>query len=333
MPARIDPAGLSGPTKGEAYGPGWRRTGHGYFLPASVDDTRVERRIVEAAAVLPPDGAVTGWAALRWSGAMWFDGLAGDGVTRRPVPVLTGCGAIRPQHGIAVSSELRRPGEIVEVDGLAVTIPVRSALFEVRYAESITSAVVAADMTMEADLATPQELTAYAATLGTWTGIPQAREALPLARENSWSPQEPRLRVLWKLLAGFPEPLCNRPVFDLSGRHIGTPDLLDPVSGVVGEYEGVVHLKRRQRGIDVRREQALRDAGLECFSVVAADWADETVIAARIRSAYARAASRPVSERAWTIEQPAWWVPTHTVALRRALSARERQVWLSNRAG
>lgn len=333
VPARIDPSGLSGPTRGEAYGPGWRRTSHGCFLPESVDESRVEQRIVEAVAVLPPDGAVTGWAALRWMGAMWFDGLAGDGLTRRAVQVLTGCGAIRPQHGIAVSSELRRPGEIIEVDGLPITIPVRSALFELRYAGSPEDAVVAADMAMEADLATTDELAAYAATLGTWTGIPQAREAVLHARENSWSPQESRLRLLWTLLAGLPEPLCNRPVFDLSGRHIGTPDLLDPVAGVVGEYEGVVHLKRRQRGVDVRREQALRDAGLECFPVVAADWADEAVIAARIRSAYARASARPVSGRAWTIEQPDWWVPTHTVALRRALSTRERRVWLSRRAG
>jgi hypothetical protein len=154
-----------------------------------------------------------------------------------------------------------------------------------------------------------------------------------LARENSWSPQESRLRLLWVLLAGLPEPLCNRPVFDHSGRHIGTPDLLDPVAGVAGEYEGVVHLERRQRGVDVRREQVLRDVGLEVFPVVATDWADEAAIAARIRSAYARAAARPVSSRGWTVEQPSWWVPTDTVARRRALSRSDRAVWLRRQAG
>ena len=33
-----------------------------------VDSDSVEQRIVEAAAVLPSYGGVTGWAALRWAG-------------------------------------------------------------------------------------------------------------------------------------------------------------------------------------------------------------------------------------------------------------------------
>ena len=41
-----------------------------------------------------------------------------------------------------------------------------------------------------------------------------------------------------------PRPLCNVPVFDRFGQHIGTPDLLDPVAGVVGEYDGALHLER-----------------------------------------------------------------------------------------
>jgi hypothetical protein len=301
-------------------------------VPASADPEVPEQRIVEAGAVLPSVGGVTGWASLRWHGGLWFDGRA-DGTTRLPVTLVISYLDIRPQPGIEISHEQLRPSDLSVVDGLSVTIPERSTLFEMRYAATVEAAVVVADMAMQADLATTEELTAYAATLGTWTGIPQAREAVGLARENSWSPQETRLRLLWVLLAGLPEPLCNRPVFDLSGRHIGTPDLLDPVAGVAGEYEGVVHLERRQRGEDVRREQAFREVGLECFPVVAADWKDEAAIAARIRSAYARATSRPVIERAWTIEQPAWWVDTDTVARRRALSERERAVWLRRRAG
>jgi hypothetical protein len=288
-------------------------------VPAEVDGHRVEQRIVEAGAVLPSFGGVTGWAALRWHGAMWFNGLAGDG-RLRPVTLVISCLDIRPQTGITISHEHLRPSDLTVVDALSVTIAERATLFEMRHASSVEAAVVVADMAMQADVATTEELKAYAALLGTWTGIPRAREALRLARENSWSPQETRLRLLWVRLAGLPEPLCNRPVFDLSGRHIGTPDLLDPVSGVAGEYEGVVHLERRQRGVDVRREQAFRDVGLEVFPVVAPDWKDEWAIAARIRSAYARATSRPVSERAWTIEPPPWWVATHTVARRRALS-------------
>jgi hypothetical protein len=301
-------------------------------VPAAADADSVEQRIVEAAAVLPPKGAVTGWAALRWLGAMWFGGLMGDALTRRPVTLLTTCGVIRPRPGIRVSSEQRRVDEIVEVDDVRVTVPKRSALFEMRYAGSVAAAVVAGDMAMQADLVTREELGQYAATLGTWTGIPLAREALPWLDENSWSPQESRLRMLWVSMAGLPQPRSNLPVFDPSGRHIGTPDLIDPIAGVVGEYEGVVHLDARQRGRDVRREQAFREVGLEYFAVVAADWRDDVLIAARMRAAYARAASIRGRARLWTTEPPPWWTRTDTVARRLALSARDRDRLLGYRA-
>ena len=29
----------------------------------------------------------------------------------------------------------------------------------------------------------------------------------------------------------------NRPIFDLHGRHVGTPDLLDAEAGLYGEYD------------------------------------------------------------------------------------------------
>jgi hypothetical protein len=333
LATRIDPTGRTGPTRGEANGPGWRRTSHGFFVPASVDPARVEQRIVEAAAVLPTVGAVTGWAALRWLGATWFDGSSADGPMGEPVSLVTSFDDIRSQVGIAVSAEHLRVDDIVVVDGLRVTIAQRSALFAMRYAPSVEAAVIVADMVMEADLATPEELQAYAASLGTWTGIPQARKALALARQNSWSPQETRMRLVWVLLAGLPDPLCNVPVFDLSGRHIGTPDLLEPVAGVVGEYEGVIHLDRRRRGTDVRREQDFRDVGLEYFAVVGDDWRDEAVIVRRMRSAYRRASERTSRPRAWTIQPPAWWIPTDTVARRRALSEHERRRLLAYRAG
>jgi hypothetical protein len=42
--------------------------------------TSTEQRIVEASYLLPADGAVTGWAVLRWLGGRWFEGGAADGV-------------------------------------------------------------------------------------------------------------------------------------------------------------------------------------------------------------------------------------------------------------
>jgi hypothetical protein len=333
-PVRRDPTGRSGPTRGQASGPHWRRSSHGLYVPASVDGSVPEQRIIEAAALLPAYGGVTGWAALRWLGAAWFDGLAGDGRTRRPVCLVTACDDIRAKPGVAVSAERLNPRELTEYDALRITIAVRSVVFEMRYATSLATAVVAADMAMQADLVSTDELWAYALANPGRTGIPQCRDAIGLTDENSWSPKETsELRLVWMLVAGFPRPLCNVPVFDRAGRHIGTPDLLDVEAGVAGEYDGATHLMGARRARDVRREHAFRSVGLEYFTIVAADRADSETAARRMVTTRERARFEPPSERRWTIEKPAWWIPTETVAQRRALSSGQRARLLGRRAG
>lgn len=77
------------------------------------------------------------------------------------------------------------------------------------------------------------------------TGVAKVRDSWPLLTENAWSPMEVEMYHHWTVLAGCPPPLVNVPVFDLAGRHLATPDLLDPVTGVAGEYAGAVHVCRR----------------------------------------------------------------------------------------
>jgi hypothetical protein len=289
--------------------------------------------VVEAAAVLPAYGGVTGWAALRWMGAMWFGGLGPDGRTEVPVCLATAGDDIRPQPGIQVSAERLDPTELSVVDGIRVTVAVRSVCFEMRYAASVRAAVVAADMAMQADLVSPAELKAFVAGQSGWTGIPQCREAMPLTHENSWSPRESsHLRLVWMLDAGLPPPLCNMPVFDRAGRHIGTPDILDEEAGVVGEYDGSLHLQGAQRARDVQREDAFRAVGLEYFTILASHSRDPVDVVRRMHAARARARFEAPTTRAWTVEQPSWWIPTETVGQRRALSADQRMRLLRHRA-
>jgi hypothetical protein len=302
-------------------------------VPSEVDGSVPEQRIVEAAAVLPAYGGVTGWAALRWMGASWMTGLAPDG-TRLPVVLATAGDDIRPQPGIHVSAERLNPTELMVHDGVRVTIPVRSVCFEMRYAVSVRAAVVAADMAMQADLVSLDELWVFVATQSGWTGVPRCRDGLLLAHENSWSPRETsHLRLVWVLDAGLPRPLCNVPVFDRSGRHIGTPDLLDEEAGVVGEYDGSLHLQGSQRARDVRREEAFRSVGLEYFTVVAADALDRAAVVRRMRATRARARFDAPTTRDWTVVKPSWWIPTETVEQRRALTADQRERLFRNRAG
>jgi hypothetical protein len=166
-----------------------------------------------------------------------------------------------------------------------------------------------------------------------WTGIPRCREAVSLTNENSWSPRETsHLRLVWVLDAGFPPPLCNVPIFDLAGRHIGTPDILDEEAGVAGEYDGSLHLQGAQRARDVRREEAFRSVGLEYFTVLASDARDPLDVVRRMHSTRGRARFASPSTRAWTIEKPAWWIPTETVEQRRALTSDQRARLLRHRA-
>lgn len=279
---------------------------------------------------LPVGGAVTGWAALRWLGAMWFDGLAPNGHDELPVPLVSCAHDIRPQPGILLSQERLNPSGLVEYDGLTVTEAVRSVCFEARYAADLRAAVVALDMAACFDVVSLAEVAAYVDPhLNGWTGVPQVREALALADENSWSPRETYLRLIWVLDAGLPHPLCNRPVFDLGGHLIGTPDLFDTHAGVAGEFEGAVHLAGEQRSEDVEREELFRDHGLESFTVRTG--MSRSSVARRMHAARRRALWLPKNQRRWTLTPPPWWTATHTVELRRGLTGQARERLLARR--
>jgi len=291
-----------------------------------VDATLVEQRILEAGALLPGHGGVTGWAALRWLGGTWFTGMRADGTA---LPVALATIDIRSRAGIVPCEERLDPQEITVHDGLRVTRPLRSTLFQMRYADSLWDAVVVADMAAFSDLVPLHELWPYALAHSGMTGIPQAREAIGHADENAWSPMEVVMRLIWTRTAGLPRPLTNRPVFDLQGRHIGTPDLLDVEAGLFGEYDGAMHLDGKRRLRDLVREDAFRRLGLGGVVMVAGETRDE--VAARIVAARERALSHS-NPRLWTIDQPAWWLPTETVAQRRALSEAERARLLARRS-
>ena len=331
-PVRVDPRGLAGPTRAQARGAQWRRSSQGFYVPAWVDPQLVEQRIIEAAAVLPRYGGVTDWAALRWLGGRWFHGRTPGG-RDRDVTLATGDLHVRARPGIAICEEKVDPRDLTTVDGLRVTTAVRSVCFAMRYAPTVRDAVVALDMAAYSDLVSIDELTAYALAHPAWTGIPRCREALGHADENSWSPMEVEIRWIWTVDAERPRPLCNRPVFARSGRHLGTPDLIDLTTGVVGEYDGALHLAGRQRAKDLDREADLRAAGLEYVAMVAADRADPSGFIKRLHAAYDRARRRSPGERLWTTELPPGWVETDTVAARRGLDDRQRARLLRYRAG
>lgn len=320
-PARRGAEG--GPTEWQTRNGSFRAVGGGLWVSAAVEAS-VRQRVVQAAARLPAHGAVTGWAALSWLGARWFEGT-GPGQSQRPVTLALGSRhSLRPDDRMRVSQELVPVGAIRRVRGIRVTSPLWSVAFEMRHARTDEDAVVAFEMAAYDDLVSVAELSCFIDdALWIRCGVQRVRDLVAHLEENSWSPQESVMRRTWEG-GGFGRPLANCPVFDLAGRFVGTPDLLDAEAGVFGMYDGALHLAGDVRHADVAKEAAYRALGLEGVTMMAGDLADRGAFEHRLRGAYARAGRRAPDLRLWLPTTPAWWTPTFTVDQRRALSAYER---------
>jgi hypothetical protein len=86
-----------------------------------------------------------------------------------------------------------------------------------------------------------------------------------------------------------------------------------------------------QQSVDARAEERYREFGIECFTLFATDRGNLSKMVDRMHAARSRARWEPESTRRWTIEYPPWWIPTHTVELRRALPVDQRSRMLRYR--
>jgi hypothetical protein len=203
------------------------------------------------------------------------------------------------------------PGEQRVVAGMPVASVQRALFDEIVRRRELWSAVQAIDMTAAARLISLRLFHSYVAARTAWEGVPLARKALSLASEDSRSPRETWMRLVWVLVAELDPPLCNAPVFGRDGHLLGVPDLFDPTAGLLGEYDGEYHRARDQHRSDVSREELFRDHGLEYVTAVQGDSRQE--VAARIRRARGRAKFLPPESRAWTLELPPRWKAPETL--------------------
>ena len=306
VPIRVDPSGMLGPTPNRARGRNWRQTSPGLYVPAEVDESLVEQRIFEQGHRIKKHGGVGGWSALRWYGAAYFDGTDRRGGSL-PVHVVT-CGrTLQSDPRVAIDQAGLRATERVRVAGIWCTTLQRALYDVVRKAHGLREAVVMIDMVAAARLISVEQFGLYVVDRPAYTGVPLVRRALSLATNDSRSPMETLMRLVWILDAGLKEPLCNQPVFSVDGHLLGFPDLLDVESGTVGEYDGVDHKDRERHRKDVEREQRYRDHGLEYFTVVGGDIRDRQRVVRRMCSARNRARFDSPSQRRWTLAAPPWW--------------------------
>jgi len=262
----------------------------------------VEQRILEQSMRLSEHGAVTGWASLRLAGGGFFDGLASDGKTALPVHLVDAGRHLRAGPGTVVSRERPPSSEVGLRHGIPCTTVERALFDEMRRTGDLRDAVVAMDMAAAAELTSIRRMTVYVAGRAGTSRTVLCRAALALASEHSRSPAETRMRLVWVLDAGLPSPLCNQPVFGRDGVLLGIADLLDPVAGVVGEYDGAAHRGRDRHRHDVGREDAFRRHQLEVFRVVSGD--ENATVVQRMLTTRTRAAFLPEDRRPWSLVSP-----------------------------
>lgn len=289
----------------QANGGRYERIGSGLYAPADRRPTP-EQRVLDAGARLRADGSrgfVTGWGSLRWRGAAYFDGLTAYGEGSVPVElVVDGDTSMRNRPGLVTRRRLVGMAEHDVLRGLPVATVQRALFDEIARRDDLWAAVQAIDMAAAARLISVWLFATYVGRCNSLTGAPMARAACELAVDESRSPRETWLRLVWILVALLPFPMVNQPLYDLHGRRLGIPDLFDEEAGLVGEYSGEIHKGREQHRSDVTRESLFRDHGLEYVEVVAGD--SRSVAAARIRSARGRAKFLPPEARAWTVVAP-----------------------------
>lgn len=212
-PSRIDPLGVTGPNRRQAQRSHWRACGGGWHVPSTVDGAVVEQRILEQGMRVRRDGAVTAWAALRWLGARYFEGVDNQG-ERLLVPLLRrsgGRGLEGPQASVARVQ--LPPYDRIFHRGLWCTTPERATFDEVVRLRTVRPGVVAVCMALAAGITSLQALFDYAERRYAWTGIPVFREVLALSNECFRSPPEVWMYLRWILDAGLPVPMVNPPVF------------------------------------------------------------------------------------------------------------------------
>lgn len=172
---------------------------------------------------------------------------------------------IVPHHAVRCTSTLVRcvegyvpAEEVIDVDGLEVTTPVRTTVDLLRTMRR-PHALAAADSFAHAGIVTPQQVQEYVGRLRRYPGVVQARELAALMEPLTESPGESWLRL--RLVdAGFPRPRPQLPILDRRGDERARLDLAYEEARVGVEYDGILdHTEPTERWHDEKRRTYLRD--------------------------------------------------------------------------
>jgi hypothetical protein len=167
--------------------------------------------------------------------------------------------APRAPLGVWLRRDRLEPDEIVQVAGLRVTSPVRTA-YDLARRGAFVERVVAVDTLARTWRFAPDRVLLLAARHRGARGTGALADVATHADARSGSPMETRLRLLL-VLAGLPRPQAQWPVQDPRTRTAVWLDLAYPEAMLGIEYEGAGHTTPDAVLRDAGRYTALVDAG------------------------------------------------------------------------
>lgn len=240
-------------TARQLQGSAWRRVLRDVYVHRDVADDEAMRA---AALALVTDGGLVACGRT----AAWLHG-AWNPPPGTAVPLETtvpgGSGrrlSGQPRRRLKMRETIGEP-EVVEIGGVRV-LSARRTCFDLMRERRLVEAVVVADAFAAKLLIDLPWFYAYVDVHRRWPGVDRVRQALALASAYALSPGETRLRMV-VVLAGFPEPWVNPPVWGGDPPELlGYPDLLlmNVPQPTALEYDGADHALPEQHRHDLRRE-------------------------------------------------------------------------------
>ncbi len=213
-----------------------------------------KQRIATIVSSAPDDVVVGGIAAKIMHGGLWFDGDFTVELVRAPAS------GNKPGRGRAVRRRELAVGDIVEIDGIAVTSVVRTAFDLARMAPE-WRALGHLDDLMRVAAFSLEELDCYAKGFSGYRGVRQLRGLIPLIDGLAESPPESWVRLMMHR-ADLPTPGVQVVVLDDSGHGFARIDLAYEHLKIGIEYDGEeFHSTPEQRARDEARDAKLRAMG------------------------------------------------------------------------
>jgi hypothetical protein len=264
----------------------WRRIFRDVWVHRGLEDTR-ELRLAAARLVLPSHGVLFALTAA------WLHGVDVRRESDLDVHASFPKGRrIRSQPGLKVCQETLDEQDIVMIDGVQVTTPLRTAFDCARLLTGVDRIVVV-DALAHANLVAVQEIRHYCQGKRRLRHLRTAQGLLDICDAGAESPMETRTRMVL-VRGGLPPPETQINAFDpRTGMFIGRIDMGYREWMIAVEYDGAFHWEQRRK--DDRRRDRLRAAGWYVLVVSADDIYQRpgevvAAVAAAIRDARRRTA-------------------------------------------